>query len=113
MNSLASSLPKVTDFVALSKPNGTMSALVIAFILVAVVAFLVGAAVGGCVEHWKTGGSRELAKDCNTALREAEALRKTLYSNLGIAKAATWDTSLKPTPLFRLIPPNSNINGAS
>jgi hypothetical protein len=58
-----------------------MSALVVAFILVTVIAFLAGAAIGGCVEHWKSGGSRDLAKDCNVALREAEKLRKVLYGN--------------------------------
>jgi hypothetical protein len=58
-----------------------MTPLVVAFVLVAVIAFLAGSAVGGCVEHWKSGGSRELARDANTALREAEGLRKVLYGN--------------------------------
>jgi hypothetical protein len=58
-----------------------VSTLVVAFVLVAVIAFLAGMIVGGTVEQFKSGGSRDLARDCNTALREAEGLRKVLYGN--------------------------------
>jgi hypothetical protein len=58
-----------------------MSVLIVAFVLVLVIGICAGWVFGGTHEQFKEGGTRELAKDCNTALREAEGLRKVLYGN--------------------------------
>jgi hypothetical protein len=58
-----------------------MSAIAVAFVLTLFVGICAGFVFGGTHQMWRQGGSRDLAKDCNTALREAEHLRQVLYGN--------------------------------
>lgn len=43
---------------------------------------IVGFAIGGCYEFWKRGGSRELAKELNSAFKEIERLREERLETL-------------------------------